>query len=142
MARQAAVLVLLLALSSLVWWWTHRRDGVFRAPPVGPVTDGGAALRPVPGRSATFVLITSAVCAACPQARRVLRALVDEDARLGYTEIAAEDHEELVRRLGILRTPTVLLLDADGAVRSRTSGALRPDQARAALAHLSIDQRI
>jgi len=42
----------------------------------------------------------------------------------------------LVRRFTIYRTPTVLLLDADGVVHSRTSGPLTPARALAALDQL------
>lgn len=43
----------------------------------------------------------------------------------------------LVRRFSVFRTPTVLLLNPDGAVHSRTSGPLTPARALAALAQLS-----
>lgn len=42
-----------------------------------------------------------------------------------HVEIDAEERLELVRRLGILRTPTVLVLDPAGRVVSRASGQPR-----------------
>jgi hypothetical protein len=44
---------------------------------------------------------------------------------------------DLVRRFSVFRTPTVLLLNPDGAIHSRTSGPLTPARALAALAQLS-----
>jgi hypothetical protein len=51
-------------------------------------------------------------------------------------EVDAEASMDLVRRFGVVRTPTVLLLDAAGVVRSRTSGAITAVHARTALAEL------
>ena len=42
-----------------------------------------------------------------------------------HVEIDAEAHLELVRRLDIRRTPTVLILDREGNVRKRASGLPR-----------------
>jgi hypothetical protein len=45
-----------------------------------------------------------------------------------YVEIDAESHLDLVRKLNVLRTPTVLVLAADGRIVSRGSGQPRkPD---------------
>ena len=50
-----------------------------------------------------------------------------------HVEVDAEDHLELVRRLGILRTPTTLVLDATGREITRAAGAPRAVQVLAAL---------
>jgi hypothetical protein len=42
-----------------------------------------------------------------------------------YSEIDAEQHLDAVRALGVLRTPTTFVLDADGAVVRRASGQPR-----------------
>jgi hypothetical protein len=52
---------------------------------------------------------------------------------LVHVDIDATERLDLARRLGILRTPTVLLLDADGVVVRRISGPITPEQARAAV---------
>lgn len=138
MIDQAVVLVAVLALSSLGLWLARRRDGRFRA--AGTAQDGHRLTtadlgRPL-DRPATFVLLTSEACSTCPQVRRVLLGVAADEPGLDVRELAAEDHMDLVRRLDVLRTPTVLLLDETGRVRSRTSGPLRPEQARAALTDL------
>jgi thiol-disulfide isomerase/thioredoxin len=85
------------------------------------------------GERATLVQFSSAFCAPCRATRRVL----DEVARLvegvRHVEIDAEAHLELVRRLGVLKTPTVLVLDADGSVVRRASGQPRKADVIAAL---------
>jgi thiol-disulfide isomerase/thioredoxin len=66
---------------------------------------------------------SSAFCAPCRATRRVL----DDVARIvpgvRHVEVVAEHHLDLVRRLGILRTPTTLVLDPRGREVSRASGA-------------------
>jgi hypothetical protein len=51
-----------------------------------------------------------------------------------HIDLLSEDHMDLVRRLSVYRTPTVLLLDSEGAVHSRTSGPLTKARALGALA--------
>jgi protein-disulfide isomerase len=52
-------------------------------------------------------------------------------------ELDVADHLALGERLGIVSTPTVLILDAHGVERSRATGAPTLAQARAALATVS-----
>lgn len=89
------------------------------------------------GREATFVQFSSPTCTSCRGVRRVLGELVDEELAGGravtHVELDATERLDLARRFGIMRTPTVLVLDPAGAVVRRVSGALTPAQARAAL---------
>ena len=50
-----------------------------------------------------------------------------------HVEVDAESNLELVRRLDVRRTPTVLVLDAQGAVVRRASGQPRKADVLAAL---------
>ena len=50
-----------------------------------------------------------------------------------HVEVDAEQHLDLVRRLGVLRTPTTLVLDAHGREVSRASGAPTRDAVLATL---------
>jgi hypothetical protein len=50
-----------------------------------------------------------------------------------HVEIDAESHLDLVRRLDVRRTPTVLVLDAAGRVVRRASGQPRTADVVAAL---------
>lgn len=52
---------------------------------------------------------------------------------VAHVELDAEDRLELVRELGILRTPTVLVLDAAGRIVRRAAGAPRRADVIAAL---------
>ena len=85
------------------------------------------------GERATLVQFSSAFCAPCRATRVVLDEVAGMVEGVTHVEIDAESHLELVRRLDVRRTPTVLVLDADGLVRVRASGAPRKADVVAAL---------
>ncbi len=85
------------------------------------------------GAEATFVQFSSAVCAPCRATHRILAEVAGERPAVAHLDVDAEARLDLVEEFGILRTPTVLLLDADGAVRHRIVGAPRRDDVLAAL---------
>jgi len=85
------------------------------------------------GERATLLQFSSAFCAPCRATRRTLAEVADAVPGVVHVEVDAEHHLEAVRRLGILRTPTTLVLDARGAEITRASGAPRKEQVLAAL---------
>jgi thiol-disulfide isomerase/thioredoxin len=122
----------LTAVIGLVW---RARNGRYAAVPDDDrltARELGASL----GGTATFVQLSSEVCAACRGTAAVLGDLARQRGGLAHVELAAEDRMDLVRRFGVLRTPTVLVLDAAGTVRGRLSGATTRAQALDALARL------
>ncbi|CNE27117.1 Probable thioredoxin ThiX [Mycobacterium tuberculosis] len=109
----------------------RRRDGVLRArrgedevaETVRP-DDMGAEL----GEKATLLQFSSAFCAPCRATRRVLGEVSGMVDGVAHVELDAEANLDLVRRLNIVRTPTVLVLDGAGRVVRRAAGAPRkPD---------------
>ena len=93
----------------------------------------GAEVGHVLGERATLLQFSSAFCAPCRATRRVLSDVAAVVPGVEHVEVDAEHHLELVRRLGVLRTPTTLVLDRHGREVSRASGALRKEQVIAAL---------
>jgi thiol-disulfide isomerase/thioredoxin len=85
------------------------------------------------GARATLVQFSSAFCAPCRTTRVVLGDVSRLVDGVTYVEVDAESHLELVRRLDVRRTPTVLVLDASGTVVRRASGAPRKADVLAAL---------
>lgn len=77
------------------------------------------------GERATLLQFSSAFCAPCRATRRVLSEVAGMTDGVAHVEIDAESHLDLVRELGILRTPTVLVLAADGRIVRRASGQPR-----------------
>ncbi len=134
--RNVLLVVLLLAAATAIGFWWRARNG--RYTPVRPAVLQQAADEPdvgdhdrltaaeigVPlGRRATFVQFSSEVCTPCRRTAAVLRELVSEHDDLSHVEMDVVEHLDLVRRFSIMRTPTILLLDARGVVVGRLSGA-------------------
>ncbi|MER7981068.1 thioredoxin family protein [Streptomyces sp. NPDC095817] len=94
---------------------------------------GAAELGEGLGERATLVQFSSAFCSPCRATRRVLGEVADMVPGVTHVEIDAEDHLDLVRDLGILKTPTVLVLDADGRIVRRATGQPRKADVIAAL---------
>lgn len=94
---------------------------------------GAAELGEDLGERATLVQFSSAFCAPCQATRRVLTEVAGMVPGVAHVEIDAEQHLDLVRRLDILKTPTVLVLDADGRIVRRATGQPRKADVIAAL---------
>ena len=56
---------------------------------------------------------------------------------MAHVEVDAASRDDLARAHRVLRTPTTLVLDGEGRVTRRISGAPTPEQAREALAGLA-----
>jgi thiol-disulfide isomerase/thioredoxin len=121
----------LLAATALGLLW-RRRNGSLHATESVRLTpsDLGADL----GERATLVQFSSAFCAPCRATRRLLTEVTDLVDGVTHIEIDAESHLTLVRRLNVLRTPTVLILDPTGTVVNRASGLPRKQEVVAAVA--------
>ncbi len=142
------VIVLLAVLAAagafgMIW---KARDGRLRA--AGRGADGAAAARgdgalteaelgsPLGGR-ATLVQFSSAFCAPCRATRVILADVAGLVDGVAHVEIDAESRLDLVRRLDIRRTPTVLVLGPDGRIARRASGRPRKADVLAALGDVS-----
>lgn len=138
-----ATAVAVLALATLAGLWRRRVDGVLHAIPNTGDADGehltAADLETELGPRATLVQFSSAVCASCDATRRLLTEETDLRDGVVHVEIDAEQRLDLARQLSVFRTPTVLLLDRDGRIAHRASGAPRRADVRAALDALAFD---
>ncbi len=133
MLLRVIIVIALLAVSTAIALWWKRRQGVAReVERAGALSS--ATLGAKRGYHATFVQFSTPMCAKCPPTAQLLRRIAEEDPRVAHIEIDAAERLELARELEIMRTPTILLLDGDGVVVSRISGAPSEQQARDALA--------
>ncbi len=132
------VVVVTLVVASALGVWVQRsghrlgrsRRTTSKAPrTVLAAADLGAEL----GERATLVQFSTAFCQPCRATRRVLDEVSGLVPGVAHVEVDAESNLELVRRLDVRRTPTVLVLDADGAVVRRASGQPRKADVLAAL---------
>jgi thiol-disulfide isomerase/thioredoxin len=118
----------------------HAPDGEPEVDVAGDEFHGGltsADLGADLGSTATLVQFSSAFCQPCRATRRTLDEVAQMVDGVHHVEIDAEAHLDLVRRLDILRTPTVLVLDRHGAIRKRASGQPRKADVIAALGELA-----
>jgi thiol-disulfide isomerase/thioredoxin len=140
------VLVVVLAAASGFGLWRAAVDGRFRGthevrgagspdPTEEPVSVlHGADIDHELGERATLLQFSTAFCAPCRVTRRVLAEVAELVPGVVHVEVDAEHHLDLVRRLGVTRTPTTLILDAQGREVSRASGAPKRDEVLATLA--------
>ncbi|MEV8585504.1 thioredoxin family protein [Streptomyces sp. NPDC051180] len=94
---------------------------------------GPEALGAELGERATLVQFSTAFCQPCRATRRTLAEVAAMVPGVGHVEIDAEERLDLVRELGISRTPTVLVLDGAGRVVRRAAGQPRRADVIAAL---------
>ncbi|GHF31758.1 thiol reductase thioredoxin [Streptomyces fumanus] len=85
------------------------------------------------GERATLVQFSTAFCAPCRATRRVLGEVAALVPGVAHVEIDAEARLDLVRALEVVKTPTVLVLDAGGRVVRRAAGQPRKADVIAAL---------
>ena len=98
----------------------------------------GAELGEPLGQRATLVQFSSAFCAPCRATRRILAEVAGMTEGVAHVEIDAESHLDLVRRLDIRRTPTVLVLGPDGQIAKRATGQPRKADVIAALGDVAV----
>jgi thiol-disulfide isomerase/thioredoxin len=128
------VLIAALVVAALAAWVITSINGRFRGNSSGTAVLTSDDLGRPLGERATFVHFSSAFCAPCRTTRILLEDVADRVDGVAVVEVDAEAHLELVRRLDVMRTPTVFVLDPNGAVVRRASGLPRRDQVLAALA--------
>lgn len=147
------VVGVVLVLASGFGLWRRRTDGAVRMQKprslivTAPSIDGRTS-EPAPdyprsltadrlgrelGERATLLQFSSAFCQPCRATRVVLADVASKVDGVEHIEIDAESHLDLVRDVGIMRTPTTLVLDGDGRITARASGVPRRDQVLAAL---------
>jgi thiol-disulfide isomerase/thioredoxin len=141
------VAVAALALAIATGLLYRARNGTMRpARPAAGRPAGAAPARPgltpddlgAPlGARATLVQFSTAFCAPCRATRQVLADVAAMTDGIAHVEIDAESHLDLVRRLDVRRTPTVLVLGPDGRIARRASGQPRKADVIAALGEVT-----
>jgi thiol-disulfide isomerase/thioredoxin len=128
-----------LAVATVSGLVLRRRAGQFRTrsprvpdpdPGSRPARPGAGALTEADlgsslGPRATLVQFSTAFCAPCRPTRHILAQVAGMVDGVAHIEIDATSRLDLVQRLRINSTPTVLVLDSDGAIVSRAVGAPR-----------------
>lgn len=143
-----ALVAVLIVVTPLGVIW-RRRQGQLR--PAGPGGSAGTAGPPSAGRDtltaadlrhdlgtrATLVQFSSAFCAPCRATRQILGEVAGMVDGVQHVEIDAESRLDLVRRLNILSTPTVLVLGPEGEIARKASGQPRKADVIAAVGQMA-----
>ena len=129
-----ALVVALIAASGIGLAMRRRSSGIVKpvaspSPELLTEDDLGGPL----GRQATLVQFSTAFCAPCRPTRQLLAQVADMVDGVSHVEVDAAARLDLVRRLRISSTPTVLVLDRQGAIVKRATGLPRKADVIAAL---------
>ncbi|MBC6446673.1 TlpA family protein disulfide reductase [Actinokineospora xionganensis] len=126
-----------LLVAGLIGVLLRRRDGRVRTKNTATVPDDVRAVLD-PRAEVTLVQLSTTFCAPCRHARVILADLADKTDGLAHADIDLTDRPELAQRLAVLRTPTTLAVDSQGAEILRVGGVPRRESLLAALRpHLS-----
>ena len=138
------VLVAALVLVGMLGLVRQRRDGRLREvstpdttstrpPDLTVLTEVGF----VPDAAdVTFVQFSSAFCAPCRATKAILSDVAGTIPGVRHVEVDAESQLGAVRALGVLRTPTTLVVDRHGVIVQRASGQPRKADVIAAVGRL------
>ena len=135
---EVAILVAVLAGAGAFGLWRRRTDGrvtdakSFSTSSAEPTLTAAEIGQPL-GERATLVQFSSAFCAPCRATRQVLGSIADAVPGVLHVEVDAEGNLDLVRRLDVRRTPTTLVLNAEGREIRRAAGVPRNDEVLAVL---------
>jgi thiol-disulfide isomerase/thioredoxin len=149
MSNQAIWLIALLALSTAFGLYRKSTEGRIKlaTPPVtkpaapGQTTSPNDSAGPNAARSArlhssiselkfgqplgsevTLVQFSSAFCQPCRATRLLLEDVASSANGVTHIEIDAEAHLDLVRELGVTRTPTTFILNGQGEIVGKSVG--------------------
>lgn len=78
------------------------------------------------GKRATLVQFSTQFCSICPASKEILTEISNSHTGVEFIEIDAEENLNLTKKLSILSTPTVLILDELGEEVARFAG--RPNK--------------
>ena len=135
----AAALVALIAISTVAGFLGKASQGRSKE------VRSSASENGIPGLVAgqiSLVQFSSQVCAPCVSTRHLLSGIAETTDAVNHIEFDVAEHPGLVSRWGVMQTPTTLLVDHRGTVRSRIGGAPRPAELLKALERISSENAI
>lgn len=137
------VLVGVIVVVAVLGVGRKRRDGVLRpvrpapATPVPPDLVVLQGLGFVAGETdVTLVQFSSAFCQPCRATRAILSDVAASVDGVRHVEVDAESQLDAVRALGIMKTPTTLVVDRAGVVVQRAAGQPRKADVVAAIGRI------
>ena len=90
------------------------------------------------GEHTTFLQFSSETCATCKQTAKLFQELEETSNGVLHIEVDLTHRLDLADKFGILQTPTTLVLDSKGIVKSRIGGAPKPSTIEEEIGHFVI----
>jgi thiol-disulfide isomerase/thioredoxin len=122
-----AGIVLIAVLLGLIWKLTTGRARLIRDGKQVDLGELGAVKNGQPvvefGERLTFLQFSSEVCSQCVQTARILGELESQSDDVLHIEVDITNRLDLANKYQVLQTPTTLILDRRGVVKSRIGGA-------------------
>jgi thiol-disulfide isomerase/thioredoxin len=115
----AALLVATIGAGFVLRWAQRRPRPVVVDEVVDPVRLGADGL----GEQATLLQFSTELCSRCPGVHRTLSAVADEREGVRHLDVDLTHRPDIARHFRVLQTPTTLILDGDGVIRTRFGGA-------------------
>lgn len=138
---RVAIVVGLLALATLAGVIWRVRTGRAKQSSSNTVVDlvelaviKNGALAKKFGRKATFVQFSSEFCSSCAQTSKLLQEVERSNPGVLHLEVDITNRLELAKKYSILQTPTTLVLDSRGRIKSRIGGSAKPQVVQEELA--------
>lgn len=114
-----AALVVLAAVAGVVFRLTQgRARTVDSAEIVDPRRLGADAL----GEEATLLQFSTEMCSRCPGVHRMLSEVADGREGVRHLDVDLTHRPDIAQHFRVLQTPTTLVLDRHGAIRTRFGG--------------------
>jgi len=114
-------LVVLTTSAGLVF---RHRQGRARSVDSGEVVDPAVLGADRLGAEATLVQFSTEICSRCPGVRRVLSEITASRDGVHYIDVDLTHRPDLAQHFRVLQTPTTLVLDRRGTIRTRFGGAI------------------
>jgi thiol-disulfide isomerase/thioredoxin len=144
MSTGLIVVVLVLVAASAFGLWRKRTDGTVKVRGAQGQNTSDSQINSADflssdqlgqqlGARATLVQFSTVFCQPCRATKVILADVAAQVDGVAHVELDAESHLDLVREIGIMRTPTTLILDREGRITGRASGVPRKAQVLAAI---------
>ncbi len=135
-------LVALATLFGLIWQASTGRSKRIKDGRQIDLAEIGATKNGLPvtkfGEHTTFLQFSSEMCATCKQTAKLFEGLEKTSHGILHLEIDITHRLDLAEKFGILQTPTTLVLDSHGIVKSRIGGAPKPSTIEEEIGHFVI----
>ena len=90
------------------------------------------------GEHTTFLQFSSEACATCKQTAKLFEQLEKTSHGVLHIEVDLTHRLDLAEKFNVLQTPTTLVLDSKGIVKSRIGGAPKPSTIEEEIGHFVI----